>query len=308
MNVTSADDVCKPYKPPPAKCDFLHVSCNWWVTNGKLFHHVITTTPLHASEKISLADIVTLDTCISLEPTESESAEPCMLDIRVKNHQKIARIAVVSEANVLEFFKQSGEYETTIFADFIDEFRNNSVYLAETAIQPPSTEASIKFTRTRNKGTTMWIYGVRLVLTDPPKDTKTDIFNYDVIQTFLSNVNGEKTRRGADMAKKMLECFNVEEITINEQCCQRSLETLTLDSLTNAFVCKNGILKTDNEKESSSHADDSKKLDVDVKMYIDNKFHDMEKRLMQRMDEMEVTTNQKLDAILRKLETIAYLK
>lgn len=67
-----------------------------------------------------------------------------MIDIKVINYQKIARIAVVSEANVLEFFKQSGEYQTTIFADFIDEFEDTSVYLAETAIQPPTTEASIK--------------------------------------------------------------------------------------------------------------------------------------------------------------------
>lgn len=88
-------------------------------------------------------DVVSLDTCIALQSIDSNTG-PCMLDIKVTNCQKIARIAVVSEANVLEFFKQYGEYENTIFAEFIDEFENNSVYLAETTIQPPSTEASIK--------------------------------------------------------------------------------------------------------------------------------------------------------------------
>lgn len=94
--------------------------------------------------RISCEDIVSLNTCIALQPTNSESTEPCMLDIKITNCQKIARIVIVSEANVLEFFKQSGEYETTIFADFVDEYENNSVYLAEAAIQPPTTEASIK--------------------------------------------------------------------------------------------------------------------------------------------------------------------
>lgn len=148
----------------------------------------------------------------------------------------------------------------------------------------------------------MWIYGIRLILTDAAKEKKTDLFNYDVIQTFLSNVNG-KPHRGADMAKKVLECFNAQEITSNEEFCQKNLETLALDSLANSLKCKNGILKRDNEKENSNSMDDSKKLDIDVRTYIDNKFYDMERRLMKRIDEMETNTNQKLDAILRKLET-----
>lgn len=148
----------------------------------------------------------------------------------------------------------------------------------------------------------MWIYGIRLILTDPVKERKNDVFNYDVIQTFLSNVNG-KAHGGTDVAKKILECFNAQETASNEQFCQEKLETLTLDSLANSLECKNGCLKRDNEKKSSNCTNDSKKLDVDVKMYIDNKFHDMERRLIKRIDEMEANTNQKLDAILRKLET-----
>lgn len=84
-----------------------------------------------------------MNTCISLQPTDSNN-EPCMLDIKLTNGQKISQIAVVSEAYVLEFFKQFGEYETTKFAEFIDEFEDNSVYFAETAIFPHATEASIK--------------------------------------------------------------------------------------------------------------------------------------------------------------------
>lgn len=148
----------------------------------------------------------------------------------------------------------------------------------------------------------MWIYGIRLVLTDPVKERETDVFNYDVIQTFLSNVDG-KTRRGADMAKKVLECFNAQEITSNEQFCQKNLEILTLDSLANSLECKNGVIRRDNEKEGAKCTNDSNHMDVDVRRYIDDKFRDMERRLMKRIDEMEANTNQKLDGILRKLET-----
>lgn len=70
-----------------------------------------------------------------------------MLDVRLTNGQRISQIAVVSEAYVLEFFKQFGEYETTKFAEFVDEFEDNSVYFAETAIFPHATEASIKVQR-----------------------------------------------------------------------------------------------------------------------------------------------------------------
>lgn len=104
------------------------------------------------------------------------------------------------------------------------------------------------------------------------------------------------------MAKKVLECFNTQEITNNEEYCQKNLETLALDSLIDSLGCKNEILKKDNKKDNSNSIDDSKKLDIDVRTYIDNKFHNMERRLVKRIDEMETNINKKLDAILRKLE------
>jgi len=108
-------------------------------------------------------DVASMDTCISLQPVDSSiisdarsnmnsctdpdmdsNKEPCMLDIKMTNYQKIARIAIVSEGSVLEIFKQSGEYETTIFTDFIDEYEGTTVFIGETMIQPPTTEVSIK--------------------------------------------------------------------------------------------------------------------------------------------------------------------
>lgn len=91
--------------------------------------------------RINCEDVAFLDTCIALQ---SSNFEPCMLDIKITNCQKIARIAIVSEGSVLEIFKQYGEYETTILAEFIDEYEENVVFLGDTMIQPPTTEASIK--------------------------------------------------------------------------------------------------------------------------------------------------------------------
>lgn len=90
-----------------------------------------------------MEDIVSLDTCLGLCNIKNLD-EPCLFDIKITNGQKINSIALVSEAPVLEFFKQSGEYSATIFAEFVDEFENNSVYLGEINFDSPTSEASIQ--------------------------------------------------------------------------------------------------------------------------------------------------------------------
>lgn len=160
-------------------------------------------------------------------------------------------------------------------------------------------------------------------------NTKSGIFNYkDFIQTFLSNTSNDKMSQESDMIRMfgLYDKFDDNEIINNEQLYQKILGTLTSDS--NLFKCKNEIVKADNGKDRLSHeideksdsfeyknknirnndeecsnCEDYKKSDVDIRIYIDNKFHDMEKRLMTRIDEMEANTNQKLNAILEKLET-----
>lgn len=92
--------------------------------------------------RTDLEDVVSLDTCIALKSDCSE--ESCRVEFKIVNKQRVARIALVSEASVLEFFKESGEYATTVFAEFVDEFQDHAVYFAEAKIEPPSTEASIK--------------------------------------------------------------------------------------------------------------------------------------------------------------------
>ncbi|XP_018048537.1 PREDICTED: uncharacterized protein LOC108687342 [Atta colombica] len=428
----------------------LSSSCNWQISNNKQFVDAVTIAPIqYSSARINCEDVASVDTCIALQPMSSNT-EPCMLNIKVSNCQKIARIAIISEGNVLEIFKQFGEYETTIHAEFIDEYEENIVFLGETMIHPPTTEVSIKFIRTKNKGPLMWIYGIRLFLTDSTKEAKSSAFDYDIIQTFLSNASNGKMSQKSEMAKrvddkqesmrkyreKLLETFagskydeyinkiersdnkkqflncgdnyeqsnatecknrierrnskteypncgeNYEKSDIktcidnktefiketkssivndkdfiqtflsniflgkmsqpmfefydnrdnnkimnNEQFKQKILETLTSDSdhfkwkneiskrengkecrnceadheQLNSFECKNGNIR--NSDESCINREDNKKSDIDIRIYIENKFHDMEKRLIERIEEMEASTNQKLDAILERLES-----
>lgn len=445
------------------RCDTpLLISCNWQVSNNKQFIDAITTTPMQcAPARINCEDVASVDTCIALQPSSSmdSNTEPCMLNIEVSNCQRIARIAVVSEGNVLEIFKQFGEYDTTILAEFIDEYEGNIVFLSETMIHPPSTEVSIKFIRTKNKGPPMWVYGIRLFLTESTKGAKPSAFDYGIIRTFLSNASNGKMNPGSEMVKRVFGVYDKQEITRNrekllethasgskydeytndigrsnnekefpncknnyeqsnaveckngvtrrdseterlcrenykrsdasiktcidnntksiketksifnykdfiqtflsnasndkisqesdmtktfglydkfdnnkiinnEQFYQKILGTLTSDS--DLFKCKNEIAKGNNERnhqsceandeqldffecknrnirrnsdEDCTNREDNKKSDIDIRIYIDNKFHDMEKRLMERINEMETSTNQKLDAILERLET-----
>ncbi|XP_043526715.1 uncharacterized protein LOC122537539 isoform X3 [Frieseomelitta varia] len=231
-------------------------------------------------------DIVSLNTCISLQSTESNN-EPCMLDIRLNNGQKISQIAVVSEAYVLEFFKQFGEYETTKFAEFVDEFEDNSVYFAETAIFPHATEASIKFTKTKSKNSIMWIYGIKLYLTElinEPKTLSTEIFNPEIIRNFLTkfSFNNEGNNTTNDVQSCYMNILNTSK--------------------------NKSVQKSNGEEVAQSTIENTVLNNVDIMTYIDKKFEDMEGRLMKKINEMEQRTNEKLDIILRQLENQCNVK
>ncbi|XP_043601909.1 uncharacterized protein LOC122576100 [Bombus pyrosoma] len=267
--------------------NYLQISCNWKISNNKQLRDAFT---LEASSleftKTNFEDIVSLSTCISLQPIESNN-EPCMLDVRLTNGQRISQIAVVSEAYVLEFFKQFGEYETTKFAEFVDEFEDNSVYFTETAIFPHATEASIKFTKTKSKNSVMWIYGIKLYVTESinePKSFSTEIFNPEIIRNFLTKLN-----------------FNNEgnNITDDVQSCYMNILNLSKNK---------GVQKNNEEEVAQSAINSTVSNNIDIVTYIDKKFEDMEGRLMKKIDEMEQKTNEKLDTILRQLETRCSVK
>lgn len=158
------------------------------------------------------------------------------------------------------------------------------------------------------------------------KERKPGIFNYkDFVQTFLSNASKSQESDITKMFK--FHEFDGNESMNSELLYQKMFGTVTSDS--DLFKCKNKSAKGNNERDRQSYQADNEKSDslecknknirrnseectnhedykksnIDIRIYIDNKFCDMERRLMERIDEMEANTNQKLNAILERLET-----
>lgn len=129
-----------------------------------------------------------------------------------------------------------------------------------------------QFARTKSKNSVMWIYGIRLYLTQPINESdcfSDDLFKLEIIRNFLTKVDSNDRR------------------------------TCTGDNIQTHYKSKEN-----NEKEITQCTNpNSISNNVDIKAYIDNKFHDMEIKMMKRIDEMERKTNEKLDIILKQLET-----
>lgn len=258
--------------------NYIDVTSNWSIDNNKQLRDTISVSQDLTST--SLDDTVSLNTCIALRPKRSDGA--CMLDVKVTNGRRIAKVAVVSEACVLEFFKQYGEYASTVFATFVDDFDDKAVYSAEIDVEVPTPEISIKFTKTKSKGSVMWLYGVRLILIDPTEDNVAK-FNYENIVNKCPDNFKEAT-----MAKKLLHTFATNQ---NADAYLRRFVEMSLN-------VPNGQNK--GEKEEGINVADTKEGLTDLKEYIDNKFRDLETRLMRRIDCVEYKIHEKLELLLRK--------
>lgn len=62
--------------------------------------------------------------------------ESCKLKIQMPDSQNLIPLVIVSEASVVEFYKQAGEYSQTVDAEFVDEFGDSAVYIAEGSYNP----------------------------------------------------------------------------------------------------------------------------------------------------------------------------
>ena len=133
----------------------------------------------------------------------------------------------------------------------------------------------------------MWIYGIKLYLTElinEPKTLSTEIFNPEIIRNFLTkfSFNNEGNNTTNDV----------------QSCYMNILNT-----------SKNKSVQKSNEEEVAQSTIENTVLNnVDIMTYIDKKFEDMEGRLMKKIHEMEQRTNEKLDIILRQLESQCNVK
>lgn len=157
----------------------------------------------------------------------------------------------------------------------------------------------------------MWIYGIKLILTESTSDSSKNMFDLDVLNSFISNGNQQKPDR-AEMAKRVLESF-----TANDHGPAGDLNTYLQQFAAMNFGShrfqgdnkSNEVKKVNSTHTSTECNGDSTPQDpFDIKIYIDNKFAILEKRLMERMEVMDQKTNEKLDAILKILDLTAIEK
>ncbi|XP_046486184.1 uncharacterized protein [Neodiprion pinetum] len=309
MEVSGAEKKSPPGSIPKKCCQLeagdLNITSTWKIVNDKLLHNTISTTSFkESSGRAELEDVVSLETCIRLEGNVHDKREPCNIDIKLNNGKKIARIAIVSEAFLIELYKQFGEYVSTAHAEFIDEFEQSAVYFADICLSPPTPEVSIKFARLKNPSTAMWLYGIRLSLTDSEPSTKSQEFDYNVIGELLQSKAGSSSKSN-NWAKKILEKSEapVENLNPELDSFYQNFMGVNLDSSTHIhFPHRQDSRTTAPRKQNVECIGDSADiLDSNFKTYVDNRLREMEERLAQRIDTINYKTNEKLDDILKLL-------
>lgn len=147
----------------------------------------------------------------------------------------------------------------------------------------------------------IWIYGIKLILTEPVKESEKDMLDY-TLTNFLMSLNGSNQQR-TSIANKILESVNNHEknTTNDDDMPLKSLMTIFSNSSEMQNNHKN--ITEDTKRDEIICEEDNKNIEMtNIKTYINDKFHDMEERTMHRLNEIEQKLNQKLDAILEKLE------
>ncbi|XP_046623490.1 uncharacterized protein LOC124306671 isoform X3 [Neodiprion virginianus] len=181
----------------------------------------------------------------------------------------------------------------------IDIKLNNDICLS-----PPTPEVSIKFARLKNPSTAMWLYGIRLSLTDSEPSTKSQEFDYNVIGELLQSKAGSSSKSN-NWAKKILEKSEapVENLNPELDSFYQNFMGVNLDSSTHIhFPHRQDSRTTAPRKQNVECIGDSADiLDSNFKTYVDNRLREMEERLAQRIDTINYKTNEKLDDILKLL-------
>ncbi|XP_063993207.1 uncharacterized protein LOC135170929 [Diachasmimorpha longicaudata] len=318
-------------EPPGEKAqnDIFEISSNWWVSKDKSLRNTVTTVlQKDFSGSMPLEDIAYEHTSIEIQP--KPDYEPCTIDIKLKNGQRIVRIAIASEAEVLEIFKESGEYAATMFSEFIDEFEGCTVYLGGIVFDKPTREASIKFTRVKNERSSVFIYGIRLVLDDskPSNSPRSEESSYNtIISDFLTllkpkrnNLTGKASQKVGNSRNIILKDSGMAQYVrkLENKTSASPADSQSDDSEKKAFKSNKKATKpkfsaNNNNSPGEQPANYSQTINGSVDLsglqsIIDTKLGEMENRLMERIAEVERNTNKTLAEILSKLETLTNAK
>ncbi|XP_063242411.1 uncharacterized protein LOC134542244 [Bacillus rossius redtenbacheri] len=139
-------------------------SCSWVAENKNICDCV--TWSKHYSGGV---EGVSVDTCVLLSRGDRPADCAAELRLKLQPHLRVARLTVVSDARKVEVYGACGEYVSTVSADFLDEFEDMTVYVAEAELPEPMSECAVKFAGLRTTHQ-VWLYGVHLTVqeADPP--------------------------------------------------------------------------------------------------------------------------------------------
>lgn len=157
---------------------------------------------------------------------------------------------------------------------------------------------AFQFTKIKNAEPMLWIFGIKLILTESVKENESEILDY-TITNFLNNLNSSAKQKTI-LANIMLESLKQEKSDINDE---NFKNLMTIISNTLPVQNNNKDITEETKKADLNSKDDCKNVEIkNIETYINNKFHEMEKRTMHRLNEIEQNINKKLDAIIEKLE------
>ncbi|XP_043276513.1 uncharacterized protein [Venturia canescens] len=284
------------------------ITSNWMLTqNNKRWSDAISiVTGFETTESLTVDDIVTEDSYVILQPVNANldsKHEACVININLTG-QKILKIGVVSEASVLEFFKESEEYAGTAFAELILEDEGATAYLADLNFSRPTSQASIKFTRVHNDSRSyMYLYGMRLVVENVTDSKSNQRLSLEDILSNSYGVNNALGKTALMVPPNMVDFADYDGNFSTE-----------IDAFLRGFMEKTLSMRGERPKKKqeslkpvtqlaneNSGSQTNKELQRDIESDIDKKLMDMEKRLMERMDELEKKTMEKLDIILNRV-------
>lgn len=156
-----------------------------------------------------------------------------------------------------------------------------------------------QFARLKNPGTAMWLYGIRLSLSQPTACKETEYFDYSTIADLLQSKAGPVP--SGDWAKKMFERSEDQPGPKMSSLIQE-FSYVSMDSSKHVHLPSKEECKIEPEKECAEIMGDN--IDIhesSLKTYIDERLREMEERLTQRIDTINCKTNEKLDDIIKLL-------
>lgn len=151
----------------------------------------------------------------------------------------------------------------------------------------------------------MWVYGIKLILTEQKSDNSKGMFDLDVINNYLSNTTQIRPER-IEMAKKVLESFTSADCNSfgdDMNTCLQKFGAMNWSLGSNRIPENNKISETSKVDGKLECNGTSVTMDSELKRYIDEQFTSIEKRLMEKIELMDKNINHKLDAILSQLES-----